>query len=146
MAQSRRIVRAAASKDFSAGRLLITTAIAIMLVLAAIAISAAAEEPDYAVERAAMVRTIVSYSAEVNSATGRDRIAPGVLEAMGIVPCHEFVPEGVRRQAYADRPLPIGYGQTISQPFIIALMTDLLRVGPNDVVLEIGTGSAVHHP
>ena len=93
MAQSRRIVRAAASKDFSAGRLLITTAIAIMLVLAAIAISAAAEEPDYAVERAAMVRTIVSYSAEVNSATGRDRIAPGVLEAMGIVPRHEFVPK-----------------------------------------------------
>src|SRR6266567_5959019 len=141
MAQSRRIVRAAASKDFSAGRLLITTAIAIMLVLAAIAISAAAEEPDYAVELAAMVRTIVSYSAEVNSATGRDRIAPGVLEAMGIVPRHEFVPEGVQRQAYADRPLPIGYGQTISQPFIVALMTDLLRVGPNDVVLEIGTGS-----
>ncbi len=65
---------------------------------------------------------------------------------MGIVPRHVFVPEGVRRQAYADRPLPIGYGQTISQPFIIALMTDLLRVGPNDVVLEIGTGSAVHHP
>jgi protein-L-isoaspartate(D-aspartate) O-methyltransferase len=51
------------------------------------------------------------------------------------------VPEGVRPQAYADRPLPIGYGQTISQPFIVALMTDLLRVGPNDVVLEIGTGS-----
>ncbi len=141
MAQSRHIVRAAASNDFSAGRLLIITAIAIMSVLAAIAISAAAEEPDYAIERAAMVRTIVSYSAEVNLATGRDRITPGVLEAMGIVPRHEFVPEGVRRQAYADRPLPIGYGQTISQPFIVALMTDLLQVEPNDVVLEIGTGS-----
>ncbi len=141
MAQSRHTVRAAASNDFSAGRLLIITAIAIMSVLAAIAISAAAEEPDYAIERAAMVRTIVSYSAEVNLATGRDRITQGVLEAMGIVPRHEFVPEGVRRQAYADRPLPIGYGQTISQPFIVALMTDLLQVGPNDVVLEIGTGS-----
>ncbi len=141
MAQSRHTVRAAASNDFSAGRLLIITTIAIMSVLAAIAISAAAEEPDYAIERAAMVRTIVSYSAEVNLATGRDRITQGVLEAMGIVPRHEFVPEGVRRQAYADRPLPIGYGQTISQPFIVALMTDLLQVGPNDVVLEIGTGS-----
>jgi len=141
MAQSRHIVRAAASNDFSAGRLLIITAIAIMSVLAAIAISAAAEEPDYAIERAAMVRTIVSYSAEVNLAAGRDRITPGVLEAMGIVPRHEFVPEGVRRQAYADRPLPIGYGQTISQPFIVALMTDLLQVEPNNVVLEIGTGS-----
>jgi len=141
MAQSRHTVRAAASNDFSAGRLLIITTIAIMSVLAAIAISAAAEEPDYAIERAAMVRTIVSYSAEVNLATGRDRITQGVLEAMGIVPRHEFVPEGVRRQAYADRPLPIGYGQTISQPFIVALMTDLLQVEPNDVVLEIGTGS-----
>ncbi len=141
MAQSRHTVRAAASNDFSAGRLLIITTIAIMSVLAAIAISAAAEEPDYAIERAAMVRTIVSYSAEVNLATGRDRITQGVLEAMGIVPRHEFVPEGVRRQAYADRPLPIGYGQTISQPFIVALMTDLLQVEPNNVVLEIGTGS-----
>ena len=82
----------------------------------------------------------------VRGTSKANRIAPEVLAPMGIVPCHEFVPEGVRRQAYADRPLPIGYGQTISQPFIIALMTDLLRVGPNDVVLEIGTGSAVHHP
>ncbi len=82
----------------------------------------------------------------VRGTSKANRIAPEVLAPMGIVPRHEFVPEGVRRQAYADRPLPIGYGQTISQPFIIALMTDLLRVGPNDVVLEIGTGSAVHHP
>ena len=77
----------------------------------------------------------------VRGTSKANRIAPGMLEAMGIVPRHEFVPEGVQRQAYADRPLPIGYGQTISQPFIVALMTDLLRVGPNDVVLEIGTGS-----
>jgi protein-L-isoaspartate(D-aspartate) O-methyltransferase len=60
---------------------------------------------------------------------------------MGEVPRHEFVPEGVRQDAYADRPLPIGYGQTISQPFIVALMTDLLRVGPGATVLEVGTGS-----
>ena len=113
----------------------------LMSILAAFAISAAGAEPDYAIERAAMVRTIVTYATQVGSAIGRDRIAPEVLEAMGSVPRHEFVPEGVQRQAYADRPLPIGYGQTISQPFIVALMTDLLRVGPNDVVLEIGTGS-----
>jgi protein-L-isoaspartate(D-aspartate) O-methyltransferase len=60
---------------------------------------------------------------------------------MGIVPRHEFVPDDLRGDAYADRPLPIGFGQTISQPFIVAIMTDLLRVGKNDVVLEIGTGS-----
>jgi protein-L-isoaspartate(D-aspartate) O-methyltransferase len=64
-----------------------------------------------------------------------------VLRAMGDVPRHEFVPDGVRQDAYTDRPLPIGYGQTISQPLIVALMTDLLRVGPDDSVLEVGTGS-----
>jgi protein-L-isoaspartate(D-aspartate) O-methyltransferase len=57
------------------------------------------------------------------------------------VPRHEFVPERLRRQAYANRPLPIGYGQTISQPYIVALMTDLVEPGADDRVLEIGTGS-----
>jgi protein-L-isoaspartate(D-aspartate) O-methyltransferase len=64
-----------------------------------------------------------------------------VLQVMGTVPRREFVPDRVKGEAYADRPLPIGSGQTISQPFIVAIMTDLLRVGKNDVVLEIGTGS-----
>jgi protein-L-isoaspartate(D-aspartate) O-methyltransferase len=142
MALSRHIARAAASEGFRAGRRLITGGIALMLIRAALAVPAgAAAEPDYAAERAAMVRTIITYAAQVGSAIGRDYIAPGVLEAIGIVPRHEFVPEDVRHQAYADRPLPIGYGQTISQPFIVALMTDLLQVGPNHAVLEIGTGS-----
>jgi protein-L-isoaspartate(D-aspartate) O-methyltransferase len=60
------------------------------------------------------------------------------------VPRHEFVPDDVRDQAYANRPLPIGYGQTISQPYIVALMTDLLDLEKDDVVLEIGTGSGYH--
>jgi protein-L-isoaspartate(D-aspartate) O-methyltransferase len=141
MRQSRQSARAAPSKGLSAAQRFITAASVISSILGASASSPAAAEPDYAVERAAMVRTITAYSAGVSSAIGRDRIAPEVLEAMGIVPRHQFVPEGVRPQAYADRPLAIGYGQTISQPFIVALMTDLLRVGPNDVVLEIGTGS-----
>ena len=64
-----------------------------------------------------------------------------VLRAMGAVPRHEFVPAGVRPGAYADRPLPIGHGQTISQPYIVALMTELAAVKPGDRVLEIGTGS-----
>jgi len=66
---------------------------------------------------------------------------PMVLAAMGRVPRHEFVPSGLHSLAYADRPLPIGHGQTISQPFIVAFMTEALRPAPVDKVLEIGTGS-----
>lgn len=66
---------------------------------------------------------------------------PAVLEAMRTVPRHEFVPAAVRPMAYMDRPLPIGSGQTISQPYIVALMTQLLELSPAHKVLEIGTGS-----
>jgi len=64
-----------------------------------------------------------------------------VLEAMATVPRHEFVPENVRKFAYADEPLPIGFGQTISQPFIVAFMIEKLDPKPTDRILEIGTGS-----
>lgn len=64
-----------------------------------------------------------------------------VLEAMRTVPRHRFVPEKHRQHAYADRPLPIGHGQTISQPYIVAYMTQMLDLEPEDVVLEVGTGS-----
>jgi protein-L-isoaspartate(D-aspartate) O-methyltransferase len=60
---------------------------------------------------------------------------------MGSLPRHEFVPDDLRQVSYADRPLPIGYGQTISQPLIVALMTDVLNVDRSSVVLEVGTGS-----
>jgi protein-L-isoaspartate(D-aspartate) O-methyltransferase len=66
---------------------------------------------------------------------------PGVLEAMRSVPRHLFVPPSLQNQAYYDNPLPIGEGQTISQPYIVALMTELLRPAPGQRVLEIGTGS-----
>lgn len=66
---------------------------------------------------------------------------PRVLAAMRSVPRHEFVPESLRGAAYEDRPLPIGHDQTISQPYIVAVMTELARVGPGSNVLEIGTGS-----
>ena len=72
---------------------------------------------------------------------GRDVTSPRVLEAMRRVPRHEFVPEAVRSGAYADHPLPIGYEQTISQPYIVAFMTEALDVQPAHKVLEIGTGS-----
>lgn len=73
--------------------------------------------------------------------TGRPVFAPAVMEAMGRVPRHVFVPEAYQEHAYENRPLPIGSGQTISQPYIVALMTDLLNPEPTDVILEVGTGS-----
>jgi len=66
---------------------------------------------------------------------------PRVLDAMRAVPRHEFVPATLREDAYGDSPLPIGHGQTISQPYIVALMTELARPSPSDRVLEVGTGS-----
>lgn len=66
---------------------------------------------------------------------------PRVIEAMSAVPRHLFVPDGQRRFAYTDRPLPIGEGQTISQPYIVAFMTELLELKGTEKVLEIGTGS-----
>ena len=71
----------------------------------------------------------------------RDITAPDVLDAMNTVPRHLFVPQDYLDQAYEDHPLPIGYGQTISQPYIVALMTEKLKVKRGDKVLEIGTGS-----
>jgi len=72
---------------------------------------------------------------------GRDITHPGVLKAMAEVPRHEFVPHDLREDAYDDIPLPIGYGQTISQPYVVAFMTEKLDPKPTDRVLEIGTGS-----
>lgn len=72
---------------------------------------------------------------------GRDITDERVLMTMAAMPRHEFVPEGQRWLAYADRPLPIGYGQTISQPYIVAFMTEKLATRDTDRVLEIGTGS-----
>ncbi len=72
---------------------------------------------------------------------GRDITNVQVLSAMGNVPRHEFVPERLRADAYADGPLPIGYSQTISQPYVVAFMTERLEPKPTDRVLEIGTGS-----
>ena len=79
--------------------------------------------------------------AEQLTCPGRDITNARVLTAMGKVPRHEFLPERLRAQAYQDRPLPIGHGQTISQPYIVAFMTEQLEPGPADRVLEIGTGS-----
>jgi len=72
---------------------------------------------------------------------GRDIRNDAVLKAMGRVPRHRFVPEDERPGSYSDYPLPIGFGQTISQPYIVAFMTEAIEIAPDHKVLEIGTGS-----
>ena len=118
-------------------RNLVVLATASMLLL----VAPGAADRDYAAEREKMVETVVALAKGGTGLRGSDELDPSVLAAMREVPRHEFVPEDVRPAAYANRPLPIGYGQTISQPYIVALMTDLAKPGRNDVVLEIGTGS-----
>ncbi|HYO78773.1 MAG TPA: protein-L-isoaspartate(D-aspartate) O-methyltransferase [Thermoanaerobaculia bacterium] len=88
-----------------------------------------------------MVNEIANDVRLTSEQTGRVALDRRVMNAMRTIPRHLFVPENQRSAAYANRPLPIGYGQTISQPYIVALMTDLLRLKPEHVVLEVGTGS-----
>jgi protein-L-isoaspartate(D-aspartate) O-methyltransferase len=98
----------------------------------------AAEDP-FAVQRARMVADVRAMAGAVD---GRGRqISPAVYEALRRVPRHAFVPDGLKDQAYQNRPLSIGLGQTISQPYIVALMTDLVGAAPGARILEIGTGS-----
>ena len=103
--------------------------------------SAAGAADPQAGARGVMVLTIEEHARLAGGALGRASIDPRVLEAMRRVPRHAFVPAELAANAYEDRPLPIGHGQTISQPFIVALMTDMLRTAPGQVVLEVGTGS-----
>ena len=87
-----------------------------------------------------MLAELAAHTIYVSARIGKAALAKPVMEAMGNVPRHEFVPLELQPYAYADTPLPIGCDKTISQPFIVALMTDLLGLEPNDAVLEIGTG------
>jgi protein-L-isoaspartate(D-aspartate) O-methyltransferase len=91
--------------------------------------------------RAALLAEIEAEARATARWTGRDRLSPRVAAALAKVRREAFVPLGVAEAAYDNRPLPIGHGQTISQPFVVALMTELLDLGPQDNVLEIGTGS-----
>jgi protein-L-isoaspartate(D-aspartate) O-methyltransferase len=98
------------------------------------------ETERFAALRQRMVMEIASITVMVGERIGKYNIDPAVMEVMGKVARHDFVPLEMQPYAYLDRPLPIGYDKTISQPFIVALMTDFLQVGSQDVVLEIGTG------
>ena len=96
---------------------------------------------EYTLHRQQMVDVIKDDVHTTEKAINKKSFNKVVMQAMNTVPRHEFVPAGLRSQAYENRPLPIGHGQTISQPYIVALMTDLLEPQPDQRILEIGTGS-----
>jgi protein-L-isoaspartate(D-aspartate) O-methyltransferase len=113
--------------------------IAVLLLLFSTATVSLQDEAGLAAARADMVAEVTAYARSAGDS--QDGFNQRVMHAIGDVPRHEFVPEGSERVAYENRPLPIGHGQTISQPYIVALMTDLVDPQPEDTVLEIGTGS-----
>ncbi len=96
---------------------------------------------DRASERDEMLTAIRASVRDSADYTGRSELNERVMQAMAAVPREEFVPAAYRHQAYRNTPLPIAAGQTISQPLIVALMTDLLDPQPDDIILEVGTGS-----
>ncbi len=98
-------------------------------------------QDDPAHSRLDMMRAVDADVARSPEVLGRDRLSSEVHAAMLKVPRHAFVPEEMARWAHDNRPLPIGHGQTISQPTIVAMMSDLVAVGPGDTVLEVGAGS-----
>jgi len=95
----------------------------------------------YAEDRKHMVQEIEQDVRETSNFINKKKLDPRVMSVMGKVERHRFVSPSEQSWAYANRPLPIGHGQTISQPYIVALMTDLVNVDPGDKVLEVGTGS-----
>ena len=96
---------------------------------------------EYAQARQQMVAAIEQDVRETSLYLDKEALDPRVMTAIARVPRHEFVPAAQRRHAYDNRPLSIGFGQTISQPYIVALMSDLIKPRPGDSVLELGTGS-----
>ena len=96
---------------------------------------------DFVTERREMLEEIKKLTVATGAETGRTTLEPRVLDAMGRVQREEFMPPQQAGSAYKSRALSIGHGQTISQPFIVALMTELLQLKPTDTVLEVGTGS-----
>ncbi|MCI0507492.1 MAG: protein-L-isoaspartate(D-aspartate) O-methyltransferase [Gammaproteobacteria bacterium] len=119
-----------------------TRLISSSLLIAILAFSALLPADDrYTSARQALVKEIISDVQETSIYLDKDALDPRVMDAMAKVPRHEFVPFLQKPYSYQNRPLPIGHGQTISQPYIVAIMTDLLKPKAGDRVLEIGTGS-----
>jgi protein-L-isoaspartate(D-aspartate) O-methyltransferase len=112
----------------------------LLLIAAGLGVSNACVQNTYESQRQAMIEELRSYS-RLSENYGAPPLSERTLAVLGQVPRHEFVPDEQKRYAYENWPLPIGAEQTISQPYIVALMTDLAEVTKDDVVLEIGTGS-----
>lgn len=106
-----------------------------------VAVSSPGAADSFRAERKKMIGEIEEDVRRTSAYLGKDVLDARVMAAMAGVPRHEFVPPRSRKAAYRNIPLPIGHGQTISQPYIVALMTDLLDVDPDARVLEVGTGS-----
>ena len=114
----------------------------LMTIVAGFVLSAHADDQEQMVRaRAEMIRTIEDDVRQTSRELNKAELDPRVLEAMAKVPRHAFVPDSELPYAYENRPLPIGHGQTISQPYIVAVMTDMLNLKPDSKVLELGTGS-----
>ena len=113
----------------------------LLLLATALPREAVAEDAQCLRERAAMVETIRAYARFHADVLGPQGIAESVLKVVGETERHRFIPGGSCAVAYADRPVSIGQGQTMSQPFIVALMTHLAEAKPDHAILEIGTGS-----
>ena len=115
---------------------------AVLVGLAALPLVAAAQtDTDFARMRDELVREIADEVRLTSQFLSKRELDQRVMDAIGRVPRHELVPATVRRQSYGNYPLPIGYGQTISQPYVVAVMTDLLEIDEGNRVLEVGTGS-----
>jgi protein-L-isoaspartate(D-aspartate) O-methyltransferase len=125
----------------AAGRWVKLAALCTVITVSVPHAACAASAEAYAFERRRLVRALEKSALGGPGRLGKTGFAPQVLDAMVRVPRHLFVPQNLRRRAYANRPLPIGYGQTISQPYIVALMTHLLLPEKGQVVFELGTGS-----
>jgi len=123
------------------GSTIMKTLLLVLSMVAGARDATAQEDAQCVRERAAMIETVKDYARSHAVVAGKQGFSERVLEAMGQTKRHLFIPARSCSIAYADTPLPIGRGQTISQPFIVALMTELAEVAPDHVVLEIGTGS-----
>ena len=115
--------------------------ITLLMIHAATGCFPAYADEKYAAARQQLVKTIEDDVKQTSQELNKTELDSRVMNAMGQVPRHEFVPESERAYAYENRPLPIGHGQTISQPYVVAIMTDMLNLKPGSKVLELGTGS-----
>jgi protein-L-isoaspartate(D-aspartate) O-methyltransferase len=113
----------------------------LMALLMASLVACPTRAEDWASMRERMIDEITADMRAVARYVGKAELGADVIRAMHAVPRHRFVPDNLQRQAYDNNPLPIGEGQTISQPFIVALMTELVGVNSQSKVLELGTGS-----